>query len=157
MSAGLACSRSHHFLHFNPIFFACPLPACTSFRSPPPPNFFRNPFVLPLLFGSKCSWFENSMSRSRKRKSEVWGSDFRSQKFPLDEAIWNVWFYDRAEDIIVGWYSAWQWEHGKTIGQGMISFMSRTRRLIVQALWATPGLGCLCFSCLIPLTMKVPT
>lgn len=63
------------------------------------------------------------MSRSTERKSEVWGSDFQSLKFLLVEAIWNVWFHERAQDIIVGWYSGWQWEHSETIGQGAISFV----------------------------------
>lgn len=63
------------------------------------------------------------MSRSTERKSEVWGSDFQSLKFLLDEAIWNVWFHERAQDIIVGWYSGWQWKHSETIGQGAISFV----------------------------------
>lgn len=81
------------------------------------------------------------MSRSRERKSEGWGSDFQPLKFLLDEAIWNVWFHERAQDIIVGWCSGWQWEHSETIGQGAISFVYRTRRRIVQAFCATHGLG----------------
>lgn len=59
------------------------------------------------------------MSRSRERKSEVWGSDFQSLKFLLGETIWNVWFHERTQDIIVGWHSGWQWEHSKTIGKGV--------------------------------------
>lgn len=30
---------------------------------------------------------------------------FLSLKFLLDEATWNVWFLERAQDIIVGWDS----------------------------------------------------
>lgn len=152
MSAGLTRSWSHHFLHFNPT--VCQHMPHSS-RSFPP--LLRNPFVFPLLFWSKCPWLENRMSRSRERKSEVWGSDFQSLKFLLGETIWNVWFHERTQDIIVGWHSGWQWEHSKTIGKGALSFVQRTRRHIVQAFWITHGLGCLCSSCLIPLKMKVST
>jgi hypothetical protein len=46
-------------------------------------------------FCSKCLWFEKRMSRGRKRKPGVQGSDFLPLKGLLDETIWNVWFLER--------------------------------------------------------------